>query len=366
MADGTPTPPVPAGREEPQTRSVLLPLRVTVAPVKALATIPFDRHADHVYTALELHYLDRGDERGWRVLAHRHDRHVDVYDGASLTLDPTERCSVYGKGVRRHVTTLIQQAALEVDENGCAHIAITFTDLYGRRISVDVQEKAAKPSQPTRLLSTTGATADRPGSFPLFLFRTVDFVRLRRSTLDVTIDGAAVALEPFPAPVPLAGARRTYVKYATDVDLLHLFPTDEHHLRTVTVTDGVHLRGEVAYHFEGEALARIVVRGTEVTFTPPLDLHRPGKGRVEVVSRPGMGVVGGSYRAKASQGSARFTLQIDKVRVPQQGSRSHRIFVNDRSRFGRWPRRYRFAARYDLSEGTVDARWTNRRDPEPR
>ncbi|MGO4956646.1 hypothetical protein ACTQ49_05125 [Luteococcus sp. Sow4_B9] len=346
--------------------AVILPLRVTVAPVQRLALIPFDRHADHVYEGLEPQYIDRGDECGWRVLAYRHDGHVDIYDDATLTLDPTERSSATGKGVRRHVTTLLDDARIDRDDEGRAHISVAFTDLYGRRIRVAIDESTTRRSTPTGLLAPVGSGAARPGFFPLFLLHDLDFVRRFHSDLRVTIDDRAIAVESFPAPLPLQGQRRTFVKLAQQVDIIQVFPTDEHRLRTVTVTDGVHQRGEVAYHFDGAALSRIVVRQTEIQFHPPLDLGRAGKGRVEMISRPGMGVVGGNYRVKSSRGTARFTLQIDKVRTPRQPFPSYRIFVNDRTIFGRWPKRYRFAARYDLRAGTVDGRWSNRREPEGR
>lgn len=354
----------PWGRAASGSREVLLPLTLRVEPVTRLALLEFEAGSDATLAGLEPQWVDRGHEKGWRVLAYRTDGAVDVYDDPALTLDPTDEVRVAGQGKRRHEQVPIEGAAIERDEVGRARIAFAFTDADGRRIAVDIQETTTRRSVPTNLLAPIGQGSERPDSFPLFLLHDFEFLRLAGSRLDVTIDGRPVALQGFPVPLPLQWQQRSFAKYTVDADLIAVFPTAGAHLRRVATRPGTDVveDGGVRYLFAGDALERIRLHGSEVVFEPPLDIGSPGEGRFTITNRPHLGSLAGPYRLLTEGDATRLDIGFDRVTVPHQRDPLYRMIVNENSFFGTWPKGYSYQATIDRASGTIDALWRNAGD----
>lgn len=66
-------------------REVVVPLTLERAPVTRLALLELEEGADPVYEGLEPQLIERPDEQGIRIIAYRHDGHVDFYDDTTLT-----------------------------------------------------------------------------------------------------------------------------------------------------------------------------------------------------------------------------------------------------------------------------------------
>ena len=355
----------PYRRAAQGTRSVPLPLTVRRAPITKLALIPFAPGSDPVYSGIEPQYMLDGPGKnagGYRVIAYRHDGFVDFYSDLALPFDPEETSEVTGNGLKNNVQTDLSDTIFTVDGQGRAHIAVAFTDVTGRDVRVEIRETTTRRSRPTDLLAPVAMSAVEPVYFPLFVLHDFEFIRTGGTHIDASIDGRAIELEPFPVPLPLQGQFRNFAKYTLDSDLLEVFPV-EASMRTVTTEPGtdVFTDGDVTYLFAGQALDRIQVGVTELTFTPPLDIARDGQGRLTIASHPELGAVGAAYHVRTFGGTTEFTMRVDDVTVPRQRDLIYRMIVNERTLFGTWPKGYHYRATIDRATGDIDATWTNDR-----
>lgn len=350
------------------SREVVLPLMVRQEDIKALALIELAEAADEIYDGFEPQLIDHGHERGYRVIAYRHDGYVDWYDDPALTIDPTESSSVTRQGMNSHVNTDLGGTVIEVDEHGRARIVVEFTDIQGRQVVIRIQETATRPSVPTSLLAPIGWSSVEPTAFPLFVMPHFEFIRAG-SEVVAAIGGNPVELAPFPAPVPLQGQSRLGSKYSLEPQIMELFPTKPTQLQRVVTQPGTDLfeTDGVRYLFTGDALESILINETEITFSPALDVTKSAVGRFEVRSYPWHGTISGAFQVEAKGTQSRLTLDVDDVVVPHQRDLVYRLIVNERTFFGKWPKAYRYEATIDTAAGTISASWFNDdpRSPEP-
>lgn len=340
-------------------REVLLPLTVERAPITSLALLEFAGDGDPVYEGLEPQIVDRGHERGMRIIAYRHDGRTDFYDDLALTPDPDESSAVTGKGRLHYSHTDLGGPEFEVDDHGRLQLEFALTDVEGREITGVVRESTEDRSVPLGLLAPVGLSSTDPEYFPLFVLHRFEFVRTGGSEIDVRIDGAPVELAPFPAPVPVQGQLRNFAKYTPDAELHAVFPTDADGLRRVRTVGDLYRDGEATYRFDGDGLAQIVIDRTGIAFDPPLDPAAPAEGRITMTSHPEMGSVAGPYRVEVDGEVSRLRFEIDDVEVPRQRGLLYLLIVNERTAFGTWPTEYRYEATIDRGADTIDARWFN-------
>lgn len=342
-------------------REVVVPLTLERAPVTRLALLELEEGADPVYEGLEPQLIERPNERGIRIIAYRHDGHVDFYDDTTLTPDPDEDSRVTGKGRLHYAHTDLGDPVLETDGQGRVRISFAFTDIEGRRITAEIHEQTTRRSVPMNLLAPVGLSSTDPEYFPLFLLHDFEFIRTGGTTMDLTIDGQPVALTGFPVPLPVQGQLRSFAKYTVDSEIQALFPTAATELTRATTTgDRVELGGST-YLFAGDALERIRSGRAEMVFDPPLDLAVATEGRVTVTGYPEMGVIAGPYVTMLDGDRTELTFDIDEVTVPRQRGVLYRLIVNERTVFGTWPKAYQYRAVFDRGAGSVDAEWSNAR-----
>ncbi len=356
-------PPSPAAPSKHQhdgrDREVLLPLRVERASVSRLALLEFTAGADSVYEGLEPQFIDRGHERGIRIIGYRHDGHVDLYDDLSLAPEPEEESRVTGKGRLHYRHVDLRRPVLERDDAGRLHIEFSFVDVEGRRISASIHEHTTRGSVPLNLLAPVGLSSTDPEYFPLFLMHDFEFIRLGGTQLDLTIDERPISLTDFPVPLPIQGQMRSFAKYTVDSEIVAVFPDAP--LQRVTTDGDVHRAGDSSYVFDGPHLERIVTGSTEFVFEPALDLTRSIDGRFTMTSHPEMGRISGDYAMTVDRGHSRLVIDLDDVEVPRQRGLLYRFIVSDSSIFGQWPTAYRFEAKIDREAETIIARWINER-----
>lgn len=344
------------------SREVLLPLEVHVEPITRLALLEFVPGADPVYKGFEVQYLDRGVEQGYRVLGYRNDGRTDYFDDLALTPEPDLRSQVTGRGLHKYRHTSLGEPVIERDAQGRTRIRAAFTDLTGRRVDIDVEERVAQPSRPFSLLAPIGATSVKPDSFPLFMMGEFDFVRSADSRVDVRIDGRPLRLGAFPPFVPIQGQARSQVKCSTAAEIIEVFPTAARRLRRVATEPGSDrvVEGAVTYLFDGDALERIRVHDHEIVFTPALALDAPGEGQWRIESHRGRGGVVGEYTKHADGDVTELALTIEDVRLPHQPDLGIAVMIRALGFFERWPKGYEYHATINRALETVEARWVNR------
>lgn len=182
-------------------------LTLQMDSVTAMLNCEFTDHP--VYDGLELQWFD--DARhgtGMLVfLSRRSDRSVDYYLAPGLALDRANYR--LGGGSGSWTPTDFDLAHLQVHPDGVvAHVR--FTDVDGRLIEVDVDDRDGRPRRPAGLLAPVGAGISDPDSLLLVWMPAFDLVRTS-GRAQFRIDGQAAATGRLPAA---RLHRRLLVKYA--------------------------------------------------------------------------------------------------------------------------------------------------------
>lgn len=160
-----------------------LPIVIKYSPIRRLALVPFEKDRDIIYKGFELQFID-GEPYGvgYRVLAYRNDKYLDVYDDVSLNYMEDEKFNVAENGLHQHVRTNINNVRLyKVDNNQI--ISFEFVDIQGRKVSVHIEEKTKRKTKSMNLLAPIGVGSKKPDYLPVFFMYDFDF--MRRSKTDV-------------------------------------------------------------------------------------------------------------------------------------------------------------------------------------
>ncbi|MDF2859348.1 MAG: hypothetical protein K0Q87_5199, partial [Neobacillus sp.] len=211
----------------------ILPFEVKAQPLTKLALINFEKNPDSIYKGLELQYVD-GDSmgKGYRVIAYRNDKFVDVYDEETIKFHPDEKFDVTQKGLKKHVQRQFENTHFD-KQNGNVHISFTFLDYDNRKIEVDITERTKKKSNPINLLAPIGVSSEKPTYLPVFFLYDFDFVRRRKTDVKVLIDGKSLKLDPFPFPVTMNLQWRLYTRYSLDSQIVEFLNSDSKQVKLV-------------------------------------------------------------------------------------------------------------------------------------
>lgn len=72
---------------------------------------------------------------------------------------------------------------------------------------MDITESTTANSRPLQLLAPIGVDSQEPVSFPLFILRDFEFLRLNGTEFHVVVDSQSIELAPFPVPLPMPSDR---------------------------------------------------------------------------------------------------------------------------------------------------------------
>ena len=345
----------------------ILPLEVRYIPITKLALINFEKNPDNVYCGLELQYVD-GDPlgKGFRVIAYRRDKWVDVYDEKTLKFIPNEKFDVTQKGLKQHVQTQFESTCFDV-QNGNVHMSFTFTDCDNRRIEVDILEHAKKKSIPMNLLAPIGVGAESPTFLPVFFLYDFDFVRRGKTDIKVLIDGEIIKLDPFPFPIPMNMQWRYYTRYSMDSQIVEFLNSDSKKVRSVELNEEKqYIEEAVEYQFadcNGDmALSEIQIRcdkhPLKVAFEPPVSLESHN-GKFHIIPDPQMGSIDGSYQVTKQDENIRITVVADKGWTVVPNSTVTKMILGEKSVFGRWSKKYIYEQKININDLCSEANWIN-------
>ncbi|PMC76600.1 hypothetical protein [Brachybacterium sp. UMB0905] len=113
-----------------------------------------------------------------------------------------------------------------------------------RRWEVDISASTTAISRPLQLLAPIGADSQEPVSFPLFILRDFEFLRLNGTEFHVVVDSQSIELAPFPVPLPMQGQRRSFSKYSEHADLMVVFPAGIDQLPRIAIAEGTDVHRE--------------------------------------------------------------------------------------------------------------------------
>mgnify|MGYP000911699428 FL=1 len=340
----------------------ILSFGIKYTPMEKLAIINFEKKPDSIYKGLELQYLNStATGSGYRVLAYRNDGCVDMFDDPALIFNPDEQCDVAEKGLNRHIQTKIENVVFEKIK-GCVEISFDFVDLQNRPIHVLIKEQTKRNSTPMNLLAPIGVGSEKPSSLPVFFLYEFDFIRRRKTNVDIHIDNKKITLDPFPVPTPMNGQLRYYSRYTLESQIIDFLPHDMN-VKEIELDEQLqYTQGSVRYQFTQTGLSKMELihnKKVAVHFNPAI---APGNGSGEFSIRPPeeMGYIEGSYQVKRDGDIIDISLCPDKGWTSAPNSIITKMILSPKSVFCSWLKKYQYAASINLSNKTVNAKWVNK------
>lgn len=340
-----------------------LPIIVKYSPIRKLAIIPFEKYPDNIYRGFELQFM-KGEPygEGYRVLAYRNDKYVDVYDDLRLNFIENEKFNVVENGLHKHVQTHISNVQLcKVDNNQI--ISFEFVDIQDRKISVYIEEKSKRKSKAMNLLAPIGVGSKAPDFLPVFFMYDFDFIRKRKSIICCNIDGKDIKIDTF--PMPMNGQARLYARYSNECELLEFANTCIMELQEIELNENnSYCNGNIEYFFEGKAVLKKVSvyfdeQNVEIWFDAGLSLDKSCGGEFTIKPREQMGYVQGEYSVQCGNNTTIFKMTPKCGWVSKPNSLITRLILGKNSVFCSWSKKYMYKAMIDLATRKVEACWKN-------
>jgi len=349
---------------------VVSPFHLQVDPMARLLLVNFEGDPDRIYRGFEPQAFDDDVHgEGLLVIGWRVDGRVDVFHAPGLRLSEAT-FGIAGDGLHAMVERPFDDAHFRVGPRG-AELEVDFEDLEGRPVHLRVLETDPRPRRPFGLLAPMGDAATNPPALPLVFLHAFDFVREAGSEIRIEIDGRRHA--PDRLPLPLDGARVTFLRYSPDPFIVTWNPAQEGPLAALEAAlpaPGAPFRVEgdgVTYelvlngdHPEIRAMMREEGdHGVRVEFAPAFPhLLALGDGvRVEgtfrISAHPSVGVVTGRWQV-VRQGR-RFDLEAvpDGGWTPRESKPVVRLLYRVVPTFRDWPRSYRWQGTVEVAAGDV-------------
>ena len=322
---------------------------------------PFDLHVDPMarflnceladdphYTGLEVQWFDDPEQgRGMLVfLERRADRLVDYYVAPGLQVDRANY--VLGAGTGEWTQASFDVAELEIDPTGVrCHVA--FTDLSGRDIEVEIDDRRPGDRATGSLLAPVGSAIDEPGSLLLVHLHGFDLVRSGQEAPRVVIDGRPAATGVLPGRA-LHG--RELIKYAAPLAVITLNRSQDGPLRRVSDGDGVRLDVDGIAALEAHAnddRVRFELRPSFPDVETLPDQHtRTGDWRVFPGDLPEL--AGGRWRVDRDGDEVAIDLEVTRGWRPGPLPPLMRTVTTVLPVFRRWPTTYRWRGVVTLGE----------------
>ncbi|WP_066173750.1 hypothetical protein [Bacillus marinisedimentorum] len=350
-------------------QTVLIPFGLSCNPMRKLAIINFEKHPEEVYKGLELqNFNDAVYGNGYRVIAYRLDGYVDVYDDLKLNDIDSETFEVAGKGLCERKRVDMENVLFEVEE-GCATIAFSFTDKFGRRIAASIQEYAAKESRAMNLLAPIGASTENPSYLPLFFLHEFDFIRKWKTDVKLTIDGKKIKQDNFPVRAAVKDfQRRYYSRYTPDCQIIEFARAGTGVIEEcIPDASGQVISGALKYKYRKGVLHNIKLKHPSHSLSLKFGLGFPDIRNIDhgptyrdtfkIVADDTMGYVSGEYSIKREGDSAKIELIPSGGWTPVPNSFLTNILLGEKSIFCSWPRTYKYTQQIDLLTLESVSRW---------
>lgn len=314
--------------------------------------------ADHpIYDGVELQWFD-DDSHGTGMLAflsRRDDRTVDYYAQQGLTLD--ERGYAIGGGTRSWNATDFDVAHLEVGEDGVRAL-VRFTDVDGRRIEVDVDDRDGRRRRRASLLAPVSAGIANPTSLMLVWMPGFDLVRQVPGRVPlIRIDGVVAPIGKLPG---VRLHRRHLIKYAAPVCTVELNRDDD-------VTHEAAREQTAAPTSEAAGLRGLTaVRGPHtatMTLDPPFPEPSTVTGRSSAEGTWHLGVggvtlTGGTWTVRNAGATTDVALEVTQPWRPHRLPWLMRVVTTVVPVFRQWPTTYVWRATFAGAEAVpATARW---------
>lgn len=336
-------------------REIINPFNIAIEPMERLLLINIENDPDSLYTGFEPQLFD--DEKagtGMLVIAWQVDGKVDVYHQPSLSLDPAGY-DIAGKGLENMVSRELNDAFFEVNERG-AQASVTFEDIEGRLIELNLSEQSTRTRKPFGLLAPMGVAAENPSAMPLILLHDFYFVRRADTELSVKIGGRHH--QPDNLPLPIDFSRMTFARYCPDPLIAKLNPSFDGSLSAVP------FNGDLSIQNDGHTIELTMNRdlpeirsissnhrrhALSLVFDPAFPnlsafTGEKAEGRFEISGDPSTGLIRGEYSVVRSGDLLTIEMIPSGGWIPNADKLSLRFLYKVEPMFKEWPKTYRWTA----------------------
>ena len=334
---------------------IINPFEINIEPMERLLLINIENDPDSLYTGFEPQVFD--DEKtgtGLLVIAWRVDGKVDVYHQPSLSLDPAGY-DIAGKGLENMVSRELHDAFFEVNERG-AQASVSFEDIEGRLIELNLSEQSTRTRKPFGLLAPMGVAAENPSAMPLILLHDFYFVRRAGTELSVKIGGRHH--QPDNLPLPIDFSRMTFARYCPDPLIAKLNPSFDGALSAISFEDDLSILNvdhtiELTMNRDLPEIRRISRTYKQHTLSLVFDPAFPNldafsgestKGQFEISGDPSTGLIRGEYSVVRSGDLLTIEMIPSGGWIPSADKLSLRFLYKVEPMFKEWPKTYKWTA----------------------
>jgi len=258
------------------------------------------------------------------------------------------------------------ESFFEVNEQG-AQAWVTFEDIEGRLIELQLAEQSTRTRKPFGLLAPMGVAAENPSALPLILLHDFYFVRRKNTNLSVKIDGRNH--KPDNLPLPIDFSRMTFARYCPDPLIAKLNPAFDGSLTAVPFKNDHILQIddhiiELTINRELPEIRQISRNHKEHTLSLVFDPAFPNlyaftgekaEGRFEISGDPSTGFIRGKYNVVRSGELLTIEMIPSGGWIPNADKLSLRFLYKVQPMFKEWPTTYWWTA--ELNRDEDDQLW---------
>lgn len=336
-------------------RLIPCPFQIEIDPMQRLLLINFEKDPDDLYIGFEPQQFDDAQNgRGMLVIGWRRDGKVDVYHDHSLNIRP-EKYGIAGKGLANKIPVAMDANSFEITDQG-VFADIGFSDLKGRQVRLAIREANPRKREPFGLLAPMGDAAEKPSSLPLVLLHGFYFVRRKKTTVHIEINGKNH--RPDKLPFLLDGCYMYFTRYCPDPTIATLNPAHNGPVPMAEISSNnsssEKLKVNVSQHETGAEIKSISRRykNREVCMCfepafPDLSCLKENSltsGNFRIDEDPTVGSIRGHYTLQKKREEIQITMIPSGGWVPREKKLSLRLLYSIAGIFRNWPTTYKWTA----------------------
>lgn len=329
------------------------PFSLSIDDMEHLILINFEKDPDKYYNTFELQRArDNTGSKRLLVIAYLNEGGADVYHQPGYPLASQETLL---NDVKFTVCPL-EGARFEVDDERL-DVFFAFTDRYGRKIEVSVNENRKPRKKPFFLLAPIGTVAKQPKSFPVYSLYGMSLAKRKHTVIDIRIDDAGHKPDTFPLPVDCA--KNYFSRYSPDTfnvdwnknfqgQLLPLFPGEDNRTENGNLTYELVSNGG---HHEIRKMSTTNNRHRiNIDFSPSVPDIACLRDGVKldgdfVITTDGVaGAVRGVYRVISRENEVEMSIHPDKGWIPNEKRLILKLLFMIVKVFKEWPKSYAWSA----------------------
>lgn len=332
-----------------------IPFSLSITPMEALLFMTFEQDPDSVYLAFEAQRFDddlQGTGRlviGWRV-----DGKVDIFHDPELRLDPDGYDICVG-GLAHMAARDFKDSFFTVGASGM-RARLSFEDLQGRLIELEIQEKNKRGPRPFGFLAPVGDSAESPSAMPILMLHDFYFVRRKGTEMSITIDGRSH--RPDVINFPIDWSIMYFTRYTPDPMVIFFNRAAEGPVSTLSVFGEERLvKNETIYEldYRGEtpllkSMKKITGgRSIALSFEPAFPnlsafAGTSVSGGFSIKGDPALGEIRGGYTVTRVDGGLEVVLVPSEGWIPKRERLGVRLLYTVVGLFRNWPKSYRWTA----------------------